>query len=223
MSDVGARRLLIVRHGETTDNAAGIWQGQRDSALSALGLDQAQRAAPVLAAYQPQVVVSSDLQRAKMTAEQVAAAAHLPLQLDRRLREIDVGTWQGRTSTQVRDRDAEVLAAMGRGEDVRRGRTGETVAELSGRVREALDDIIADLEPGRVAVVVCHGVSARAGVASLTGLDQMQAQRVLWGLENCHWALLAEARLVAGAPVPVRWRIDAWNVGVQDGLSPVDR
>ena len=78
---------------------------------------------------------------------------------------------------------------------------------------QALDDVIAELSPGRVAVVVCHGVPARAGVASLVGLDQMQAQQVLWGLENCHWAVLAEASLVSGAPVPTRWRIDAWNLG----------
>ncbi len=80
------------------------------------------------------------------------------------------------------------------------------------RVRAALDDVIAELSPGRVAVVVCHGVAARAGVASLVGLDQMQALQVLWGLENCHWAVLAEASLVSGAPVPARWRLDAWNL-----------
>jgi len=101
---------------------------------------------------------------------------------------------------------------MGRGEDVRRGHTGETVAALAARVRAALDDVIAELSPGRVAVVVCHGVAARAGVASLVGLDQMQALQVLWGLENCHWAVLAEASLVSGAPVPARWRLDAWNL-----------
>ena len=91
---------------------------------------------------------------------------------------------------------------MGRGEDVRRGRTGETVADLATRVRAALDDVIAALSPGRVAVVVCHGVAARAGVASLVGLDQMQAQQVLWGLDNCHWAVLAEASLVVGRAGP---------------------
>jgi broad specificity phosphatase PhoE len=102
---------------------------------------------------------------------------------------------------------------MGRGEDVRRGHTGETVAELAARVRAALDDALARLDPARVALVVCHGVAARAGAASLVGLDQMHAQQVMWGLENCHWAVLAETQLVSGAPVPTRWRIDAWNVG----------
>jgi broad specificity phosphatase PhoE len=213
MTDAGTRRLVVVRHGETLDNAGGVWQGHRDSELSPIGLAQAEKAAPVLAAYDPQLIVTSDLVRALVTAEQVGRAAGVAVEVDPRLREVHVGEWQGSTSADVRRRDPDLLAAMGRGEDVRRGRTGETVAELALRVRAALDDVVAVLEPGRVAVVVCHGVAARAGVASLVGLDQMQAQRVLWGLENSHWAVLAEASLVSGAPVPARWRIDAWNVG----------
>jgi broad specificity phosphatase PhoE len=213
MTDAGTRRLVVVRHGETLDNAGGVWQGHRDSELSPIGLAQAEKAAPVLAAYDPQLIVTSDLVRALVTAEQVGRAAGVAVEVDPRLREVHVGEWQGSTSADVRRRDPDLLAAMGRGEDVRRGRTGETVAELALRVRAALDDVVAVLAPGRVAVVVCHGVAARAGVASLVGLDQMQAQRVLWGLENCHWAVLAEASLVSGAPVPARWRIDAWNVG----------
>ena len=213
MTDAGTRRLLVLRHGETLDNAAEIWQGRKDSELSPIGLVQADRAAPVVAAYQPEVIVASDLARARVTAERVGAAAGMPVRLDARLREIDVGEWQGATTAEVRNRDPELLAEMGRGEDVRRGRTGETVAELAARVRAALDDVIAELSPSRVAVVVCHGVAARAGVASLVGLDQMQAQQMLWGLDNCHWAVLAEASLVSGAPVPTRWRIDAWNLG----------
>jgi broad specificity phosphatase PhoE len=213
MTDATARRLVVVRHGETLDNAAGIWQGLKDSELSPVGLAQADKAAPAVAAYQPELLVASDLARARVTAERVGEAAGMPVRLDPRLREIDVGEWQGVTTAEVRNRDPELLAAMGRGEDIRRGHTGETVAELAARVRAALDDVIAELSPGRVAVVVCHGVAARAGVASLVGLDQMQALQVLWGLENCHWAVLAEASLVSGAPVPPRWRIDAWNLG----------
>ncbi len=213
MTDAGTRRLVVLRHGETLDNAAGIWQGLKDSELSPVGLAQAEKAAPAIAAYQPEVVIASDLARARVTAERVGEAVGMPVRLDPRLREIDVGEWQGATTAEVRNRDPELLAQMGRGADVRRGRTGETVAELTTRVRAALDDVIAGLSPGRVAVVVCHGVAARAGVASLVGLDQMQALQVLWGLENCHWAVLAEASLVSGAPVPARWRIDAWNLG----------
>lgn len=212
MSDAAARRLVVVRHGQTSDNAAGIWQGHRDSPLSSVGRDQARLAAPVLAAYRPALIVSSDLQRASDTAAAIGEVCQVAVRIDRRLREIDVGEWQGRSTGEVREACPEMVAAMGRGEDVRRGVTGETVAELAARVQPALAEIGAELEPGRVAIVVGHGVSSRAGVAALTGLDQMQAQQVLWGLGNAHWAVLAQARLVSGAPVSPRWRLDAWNL-----------
>ncbi|MDQ6716235.1 MAG: histidine phosphatase family protein [Actinomycetota bacterium] len=210
------RRIVVLRHGQTEDNAAGVWQGHRDSALSEVGRAQAERVAPVLAALDPQLVVSSDLQRASATAGAVADLLGVKVDLDERLREVDVGQWQGRTSAQVREDDADLLAALGRGEDVRRGHTGETVAELALRARAALEDVVARLELGRVALVVCHGWTSRAAVASLVGLDQMLAGRVLWGLDNCHWATVAEARQVGGAEVGPTWRIDHWNVGVRD-------
>lgn len=208
----GHRRLVILRHGETVDNAAGIWQGHRDTALSVRGLEQAATVAPALAALDPQVIVSSDLQRARVTAEAVAALTGQEVRVDPRLREVDVGQWQGRTTDEVRASDPELLAAMGRGEDVRRGHTGETMTELATRVRAGLDDVVAGLSRGRVALVVCHGVAGRAAVASLVGLDQLEAMQVLWGLDNCHWATLAQARTVSGAVVARRWRIDEWNV-----------
>ena len=214
MSSTTQRRIVVMRHGETLDNAAGIWQGHRDSPLSPVGLDQAHTAAPAVAALEPQLIVSSDLQRARVTAEAVAALTGQEVRIDPRLRETDVGEWSGLTSAQVRERDPDLLDALGRGEDVRRGRTGETMVELEKRVREALDDVIAKLRPGGLALVVCHGVAGRTGVASLAGLDQQLALQVLWGLDNCHWAVVAEARSVSGALVPARWRIDAWNVGV---------
>ena len=64
-----ARRLILWRHGETAHNAAGIWQGQLDIALSETGLAQATAAAPHLAARRPDVIVSSDLLRAAATAD----------------------------------------------------------------------------------------------------------------------------------------------------------
>ncbi len=205
-----------MRHGQTVDNAAGIWQGHRDSALSGVGLAQAERAAPVVAALEPAFIVSSDLQRAAITADHVAALTGQSVLRDARLREVDVGDWGGRSGAEVRERDPEVMAALGAGEDVRRGHTGETIAELAVRTRAALDDVIAALEPGGLALVVCHGVTSRTGVASLLGLDQMLAGRILWGLDNCHWATVAEATRIAGGDVTPTWRLDHWNVGVRE-------
>ena len=63
----GPRRVVVVRHAETVDNAARVWQGHKDTELSDRGREQVQAAAPHLAAYAPALIVSSDLRRAAST------------------------------------------------------------------------------------------------------------------------------------------------------------
>ena len=93
------RRLVIVRHGETWDNAAGVWQGQLDSPLSDRGRAQATAMAPLVAALAPQRIVSSDLSRARDTAAAISSATGIPVALDPRLREIHAGQWQGHVAS----------------------------------------------------------------------------------------------------------------------------
>jgi len=201
----GARTLIVWRHGETGHNAGGIWQGQLDIALSDKGREQARTAAAVLAAYSPSVILSSDLQRAADTARTLASRAGLPVRYDERLREIHAGQWQGLTAGDVAEQFPEAQAALAAGDDIRRGVDGETLGQVADRTRAAVDDLLADLGPGHLGVVTTHGVSGRAVVASLVGLDQHLAWQCLGGLRNCHWAELSE--YAAG------WRIAAWNIG----------
>ena len=67
------RRLLVLRHGQTSHNASGIWQGQTDTDLSEVGREQAAVAAHALAGQGIDVIVTSDLRRAADTATTVAA------------------------------------------------------------------------------------------------------------------------------------------------------
>jgi broad specificity phosphatase PhoE len=110
------RRLVVLRHGETTHNAAGIWQGQLDSPLSDLGLRQADAVGAAVAALAPDRIVTSDLARARVTAESVGRATGIPVELDPRFREIHAGAWQGLTSAEVAQRWPEERAAVQRGE-----------------------------------------------------------------------------------------------------------
>ncbi len=200
-----ARTLIVWRHGETDHNAGGIWQGQLDTALSDKGREQAQTAAVALAAYGPSVIVSSDLQRAADTARTLASRVGLQVRYDERLREIHAGQWQGMTAGDVAERFPEAQAALAAGDDIRRGVDGESLGQVEERTRAAVDELLSDLAPGHCAVITTHGVSGRAVVASLVGLDQHLAWQSFAGLHNCHWATLSE--YVAG------WRIAAWNVG----------
>ncbi|MCU1536405.1 MAG: Phosphoglycerate mutase [Humibacillus sp.] len=205
------RRLVVARHGETVDNAAGVWQGHADSALSERGRRQVASAAPHLAAYAPVTIVSSDLGRAVATAEGVARLVGLPVRLDARLREVDVGQWQGRGVPEVRAAHPELVAALDRGEDVARGVTGETRAEVAIRAGAALREVADALAPGETALVVAHGVSGRVGVSDLVGLGQDVSDRVLRGLDNCHWVELVESS--KSWSTLTRWRIAGWNLG----------
>jgi probable phosphoglycerate mutase len=200
-----------MRHAETVDNAARVWQGHRDSQLSERGREQVTAAAPHLAAYEPSLLVSSDLQRAASTADAIAELTGLEVRLDARLREVDVGEWQGLHADEVRARYPEVIAALDRGEDVPKGVTGETRADVAFRVRESLDEIVQELLPGETAVVVAHGVSGRAAATELVGLDHTISDAIFRGIDNCHWIELVEVG--KSFSEHARWRISGWNLG----------
>ncbi len=205
------RRIVVVRHAETVDNAARVWQGHKDSPLSERGRAQVEAAAPQLAAYDPVAIVSSDLQRAAHTAEGVARLVGLDVRLDPRLREVHVGQWQGLTAGEVRERYPDVIAALDRGEDVPKGVTGETRVQVAGRAGAAIHDVAAELGPGRTAVVVAHGISGRAAAAELVGLPQDLSYDLFRGLDNAHWTELVE--VAKSYSTASRWRIAGWNLG----------
>lgn len=199
----GRRRVVVLRHGETDHNVAGIWQGHLDTGLSTRGVAQAEAAAPHLAALRPTHLVSSDLVRARSTAEAVARVIGLPVETDERFREVHVGAWQGLTTAEVREGWPEVQAALARGEDVRRGEHGETLAEVAARVGAGLTEHLADVGPGECLVLSTHGAAGRVAAAWLLGLDAHLAWRVLGPLGNAHWAELVEGR--------EGWRLQTWN------------
>jgi broad specificity phosphatase PhoE len=201
----GGRRLVVWRHGETGHNASGIWQGQLDTSLSEKGREQALAAAGALAAYSPSVILSSDLERAADTARALASRLGLEVLYDDRLREIHAGLWQGMTAGDVAEQFPGEQAALSAGEDIQRGVHGESLGQVAKRIRAAVDELLVDLAPDACAVIVTHGVSGRAIVASMVGLDQSTAWQSIAGLHNCHWAELGEYAST--------WRLVAWNVG----------
>jgi len=95
-------QLVLVRHGETAANAAGLWQAADDEGLTARGVRQAQALARWLASeYNTAAAIySSSLNRALQTAKIIQAALpHLPLHLRSDLAEYDLGDWAGLSFT----------------------------------------------------------------------------------------------------------------------------
>ncbi|HEY0402911.1 MAG TPA: histidine phosphatase family protein, partial [Blastococcus sp.] len=119
---IAVPRVLVWRHGRTSWNAEGRFQGQLDPPLDAVGRDQAGSAAAQLAQVLPRtgtVVACSDLVRAADTAEALAALLGVPLRRDPRLRELSLGSWEGLTRQDVAERHPEQYADWMAGRPVR--------------------------------------------------------------------------------------------------------
>jgi glucosyl-3-phosphoglycerate phosphatase len=159
--------LVLLRHGESVWNAEHRYQGQQGTGLSARGRQQAKEAADYLQSFEFDEIVASDLQRVRETLQPYVDLVGGPVRVDKRWREIDVGTWGGRTFADVYAEEPDVVEAFARGEDVARG-GGETFAQLRARVWEAAQ-AIARAEVGRV-LVVTHGGPIRVAAASALGL-----------------------------------------------------
>ena len=154
------RRLLLLRHGQSTWNADGRWQGQADPPLSPLGEEQAFDAARRLAPGQFSRIVASNLRRAHRTAEILAEALRLPVEVDPDLREIDVGEWQGLTRAEINVRAPGALAdwSEGRSESTP---GGESRTHLTDRGRAALLRAAATSAAGDRILLVSHGALIR--------------------------------------------------------------
>lgn len=149
-------RLIAIRHGETEWNVGTRLQGQMDVPLNARGQQQARRVGQALQHDAPQVLVSSDLSRARQTAEAVAAATGLPLQLDAGLRERHFGIWQGHTYQEVEAGWPEQSERWRRREPDFGPEGGETLQQFFDRV-VASATRLARAHAGQTLVLVAHG------------------------------------------------------------------
>ena len=207
------RRIVFLRHGRTAYNADGRIQGQLDVALDATGRAQAAALADVWLLDPPAVIVSSDLERARDTAAVVAGATGLALLQDPRLRELDLGAWQGLTSAQAAERFPAEHAAWHRGEDIARG-GGETYAQAGARAAACVLDL---LPTAGTILAVTHGGTARGALGTLLELPADAWWR-LAPLGNTCWAVLVEADR--------GWRLERHGVaadpfGIQASVSDV--
>ena len=132
--------LLLVRHGETDWNRDGRWQGGSDTSLNDLGREQACSLAAELDG-DIAAVYSSDLARARETAEIVAETLGLEVQVDARLRERGFGSWEGLTTPEIENRFGDShrrwRAGEGAGAD-----DAETFEDFSARVNGFLADVL---------------------------------------------------------------------------------
>lgn len=207
------RRLILLRHGETEYNATSRMQGQLDTVLSQRGVDQAHAAAKELRDLGISKIVSSDLMRAKNTAEVVAADLGLPVGVDERLRETHLGEWQGKTHNEV-DSAHEGARAVWRTDASWAPPRGESRLQVAERSRAVVDELMRDYDEwdNSAVLLVSHGGTIAALTASLLGFVVAQYPAIK-GLGNANTArLVAMPRL--DEPTETRWFLEAWNRGL---------
>ncbi len=204
------RRVILLRHGQTEWNHQGRWQGHLDPELDQTGWEQAIRAAALLEALHPDWLISSDLRRARSTAQVLASTCGLDVVTDPRLRETDLGVWSGLTTAQIKAQWAQQLDRWFTGDVQVRPDQGENRLQVAARMVEGIGAGLEQVPDGGTLVVITHGGASRVAIASILGLEH-SSWGAIGGLSNCCWSLLGER---AGQPdVPVRWRLLEHNAG----------
>lgn len=198
-------RLVMWRHGETDYNATGRMQGHLDSLLTDVGRNQARFAVPALARFSPDIVVTSDLRRAMDTATMFTETTGVPLRVDKRLRETNLGLWQGMTSAQV-DEQWPSSRQLWQTDPTWTPPGGESRLEVAARAAEVIADL--DESTEETAVLCAHGGLITALTGHLLELP-ITAWAKLGGIGNCHWTVLAR-RSSSG----LAWRLRVYNAGI---------
>ncbi len=156
-------QILFIRHGETEWNRIKRIQGHIDIPLAASGVEQAQRLAQRLAhevreGARLDAIYSSDLQRAQQTAQPIATALGLSLQLSDGLRERLYGAFQGHDSNEIAARFPDEYAQWQTRDPGFAPPDGESQRAFYQRVLHALEPIVAAHPGGRIACVAHGGV-----------------------------------------------------------------
>lgn len=161
---------MLIRHGVTGWNREYRFQGQIDTPLAEEGIAQARDTARRLATWPLEAVYTSDLLRARQTAEAIAAPHGLALRVEPRLRERHYGRFEGRTREEIERDDAQAYRRWrAREPDFALPGGGETLVALYARVEQALLEL-AQRHAGRTIVVVTHGGVLDCAFRIATGL-----------------------------------------------------
>jgi probable phosphoglycerate mutase len=176
--------LLVARHGETDWNRDGRWQGHADPPLNDTGRRQAHELAAALRGEPIAAVYASDLRRARETAEIVAADLGLPVTVDERLREVDVGAWSGLTMADLEERFPDSVRRWRGADPAHSFGDGETYAAMGERVVAAVEEIVGRHADERV-LVVGHGGPIRSLLAHSAGISYEEQRHRKAHVDNC--------------------------------------
>jgi broad specificity phosphatase PhoE len=147
--------IWFVRHGQTDWNVAHRFQGQINTPLNANGFAQAKVLAETLVGHKFAALYSSDITRARQTAEIISARLGLPVQIEPFLREISQGRWQNLTLEEVAMRYPDEMRAVICDPAGTHAHGGESYYDVAARITSAADAMAA-AHPEQKVLAVAH-------------------------------------------------------------------
>ncbi len=180
------KEIYLVRHGETEWNKIGKYQGRTDIPLSQKGLDQAALCAEALRSKKIDRIITSDLSRAKVTAETIRKFHQsATFTIDKRLQELNFGDWETLTYDEINERWPGQIHAMYKNPETMTIQNGESFFDLQVRAWAALEEELSRSKDGDTILVVCHGGTIRTLICKLLDINL----RHCWNFRNGNTAI----------------------------------
>lgn len=179
-----ATTLYLVRHGQSIWHAENRYAGSSDIALTADGEDEAERLAGWATSAGPDGVYSSQLVRARRTAEPSARALGLDVVEHHGLREVDFGQGEGLTRDEMAGLFPDALDAFLRAPAENPLPSGERGLDAIVRARPVVDDIV-DQHHGGSALLVLHSTLLRLLLCDLLGIEPNRYRSLFPRVANC--------------------------------------
>ena len=192
-------RLIIVRHGETKFNAEDRYQGQEDSPLSETGHAQARALAQRAARTGCRYIYSSDLGRAQQTAAYISAALQLPVTLDQRLRERNLGVFEGLTAPELEAKYPEEFEKYKTEDQSFVVPGGESAMQVQHRAMECLNELA--WRHKEEILVVSHGGLLSAVLRHVLAISNDAPRR--FHRPNASWNVFTCEK--------GRWKLETWG------------
>ena len=166
--------VYVARHGETTWNAVGRYQGRIETPLSPLGQAQAQALAGALADKGIERIISSPLSRCMQTALPLSVETGVAIEANPLLLEIAHGTWEGRYRDEIAQNEPELYRTWREHPQDVRFEGGESLAEVFARWK----NFVERFEPRVNTLLVTHDIVVRLALLERTGRPMSDLRHV---------------------------------------------
>lgn len=164
------KRLYLVRHGQTSWNLEGRTQGNKDSSLTPLGIEQAKKLGEYFRNIELNEIYCSPLERAYSTAQIIANIKNLDYKLDSRLVEMNFGEWEGLTRLEIKKKYPNGFKTWMEEPHLTNIPAGETIEIAQRRIVEFVNSTIMESNKDTI-LVISHGTIIRLLLLNILSMD----------------------------------------------------